>query len=155
MEQLIQTMKECLGTVMVLYFKTHGFHWNVEGAIFPAYHKFFEEQYEKMWESVDGFAEQIRQLDAYSPSSLGRMIELSKINEQPKVPEPVEMIEELFQDHCTLITMLTEAFTIATQENKQGLANFLADKIEDHTKMRWMLRATGKDGKAYPLMVDA
>jgi starvation-inducible DNA-binding protein len=144
MEQLIQNMKHCLGTVVCLYFKTHSYHFNIEGIHFPSLHPFFEEQYKILWKSIDDFGEQIRQLNAYAPSSLARMIELSKIEEQPHVPTAPDMILDLLENHGTMIALLTETFQIANKENKQGLANFLAERLEAHTKMQWMLRATSK-----------
>ena len=45
MEQLIQQLKVILGTNFALYFKAHGFHWNVEGVNFQQYHDFFAELY--------------------------------------------------------------------------------------------------------------
>ena len=32
MEQLIQQLKVILGTNFGLYFKSHSYHWNIEGA---------------------------------------------------------------------------------------------------------------------------
>lgn len=144
MEELIQNMKYCLGTVVALYFKTHAFHFNVEGIHFPAMHLFFDGQYKELWESVDDFGEQIRQLEAYAPSSLLRMLELSKIEEQPHVPSAHDMVTELVDDHKIMISLLTATFAAAVKENKQGLANFLADRLEAHNKMLWMLRSTAK-----------
>lgn len=144
MNELIQNLKDCLGTAFVLYFKTHACHWNIEGIHFPAFHPFFENQYKIIWKSIDDFSEQLRQLDAYAPSSLFRMIELSKIEEQPHVPTAPDMVQELFEGHEVMIALLTTTFQLATKENKQGLANFIADRIEAHTKMRWMLRVTAK-----------
>lgn len=144
MDDLLQNLKKCLGTIMVLYYKTHAFHFNVEGSDFPQYHEFFDSQYKKIWKSVDDFGEHIRQLDAFTPSTLSRMIELSVIEEQPLVPSPHDMIEELYHDQDKIIEQLTKTFNLASKSNKQGLANFLADRLEYHVKIRWMLRATSK-----------
>lgn len=144
MDDLLQNLKKCLGTIMVLYYKTHAFHFNVEGSDFPQYHEFFDSQYKKIWKSVDDFGEHIRQLDAFTPSTLSRMIELSVIDEQPLVPGPHDMIEELYHDQDKIIEQLTKTFNLASKSNKQGLANFLADRLEYHVKIRWMLRSTSK-----------
>jgi starvation-inducible DNA-binding protein len=124
--------------------KTHHFHFNIEGIHFPSFHPFFEEQYKILWKSIDDFAEQLRQLDSYAPYSPTRLIELSRIKEQPLVPTAPDMILELLEDHQKLIDLLTITFGLANKTNKQGLANFIAERIEASTKMRWMLRVTSK-----------
>lgn len=144
MNDLIQYMKHCLGTVFSLYVKTHAFHFNIEGIHFPSFHPFFEDQYQILWKSIDDFAEQMRQLDSYAPYSPSRLMELSKIQEQPLVPTAPDMILELLHDHEIMIELLGQTFQIANKLNKQGLANFIAERIEAHTKMRWMLRVTAK-----------
>ena len=81
MEQLIEQMKIILGTNFGLYFKAHTFHWNVEGPNFAEYHNFLGAFYEAVYEQTDAIAEHIRALDSYTPTTLARMIELSKIDE--------------------------------------------------------------------------
>jgi starvation-inducible DNA-binding protein len=144
MDELIQSLKKCIGTVTCLYFKTHAFHWNIQGIHFPSLHPFFEDQYKNIWKSIDDFSEQLRQLDAYAPAALSRILELSQIEEQIHVPTAPDMIQELLEGHEIMISLLSQTFQLASKANKQGLANFIADRIEAHTKMRWMLRATSK-----------
>jgi len=70
MEQLIQQLKVILGTNFALYLKSHGFHWNIEGANFPQYHDFLNGFYTEVFNQNDPIAEHIRQLDSYAPGSL-------------------------------------------------------------------------------------
>lgn len=144
MNDLIDAMKVVLGTAFAFYFKSHAFHWNVEGPTFVSLHKLFEEIYEDTWESVDAIAEQIRQLDAYTPCAMQRFISLSKITSENNVLPAHDMIVMLMKDSETLIEVLTLAGHLATSHDKQGLANFIGERIEMHTKWRWQLRATAK-----------
>lgn len=127
-----------------MYVKTHSFHWNVEGDFFIQYHDFFGKMYQEIWESVDDIAEQIRQLDAYSPSSMERFIQLSQIKENNDILKPRDMVIDLLKDQEIIIDVLTKTLHLAEQEDKQGLLNFLAGRIEAHSKMRWQLRVTSK-----------
>ena len=43
---LADQLKVLLGSTFVVYTKTHGFHWNIEGPDFPQYHKFLKKMYE-------------------------------------------------------------------------------------------------------------
>jgi starvation-inducible DNA-binding protein len=144
MDKLIQLMKISLGTVFTYYLKTHSAHWNVEGISFVSLHRLFGDVYQDAWTSVDDIAEQIRQLDAYAPGSLERFIELSRIKGTNEVLTAHDMLLMLMKDTEAVMAVLTETFHAAEAEDKQGLANFLAARIEAHSKYRWQLRATAK-----------
>lgn len=144
MDKLVQLMKISFGTVFTYYVKSHSCHFNVEGISFVSLHKLFGEIYLDAWESIDDIGEQIRQLDAYAPGSLERFIELSRIKSTNEVMTAHDMLLMLLQDTEIIMAILTETFQAATAENKQGLANFLAGRIEAHSKYRWQLRATAK-----------
>ena len=144
MSNLIPMMKTVIGSVFGLYFKTHVCHWNLEGIAFPYLHAFFGEMYTEIWSSVDDIAEQIRQLDAYTPVSMQRLMELSKIESLTEPLPARDMVLAVLADQITIIDLLTQALHEAEAEDKQGLVNFLAGRIEVHSKQRWQLRATAK-----------
>jgi starvation-inducible DNA-binding protein len=139
---LTEDLKVLLGSTFVLYTKTHGFHWNIEGSNFPQYHKFLNKMYDEIYESIDVVAEYIRTLGSYSPGSLGRMLELSIIEEQYKIPRADLMLEELLADCQKMIALVTQLFDVATQEKAQGIANYLAELQDLYSKKAWMIRAT-------------
>lgn len=144
---LADNLKTLLGSTFVLYTKTHGFHWNIEGSNFPQYHKFLNKMYDEIYESIDTIAEYIRTLGSYSPGSLGRMLELSIIEEQYKIPRAELMLEELLIDCEKMIKLVTELFDVATQEKAQGIANYLAELQDLYSKKAWMIRATLKKSR--------
>jgi len=144
MDKLIAIMKIVLGTTFALYLKAHAAHWNVEGPMFPEYHRFFGELYGDLWRSVDDIAEHIRQLDAYAPGSMERFTELSRIKSNNEILPPNDVVIMLMKDTEIMIIVLTEALHLAGQTDKQGLVNFLSGRIEVHSKQRWQLRATAK-----------
>jgi starvation-inducible DNA-binding protein len=144
---LSDNLKTLLGSTFVLYTKTHGFHWNIEGSNFPQYHKFLNKMYDEIYGTIDTIAEYIRTLGSYSPGSLGRMLELSLIEEQYKIPRAELMLEELLVDCEKMIKLVTELFDIATQEKAQGIANYLAELQDLYSKKAWMIRATLKKAR--------
>jgi len=144
---LVENLKVLLGSTFVLYTKTHGFHWNIEGSNFPQYHKFLNKMYDEIYGTIDTIAEYIRTLGSYSPGSLGRMLELSIIEEQYKIPRAELMLEELLVDCEKMIKLVTELFDIATQEKAQGIANYLAELQDLYSKKAWMIRATLKKAR--------
>jgi starvation-inducible DNA-binding protein len=144
---LSDNLKVLLGSTFVLYTKTHGFHWNIEGSNFPQYHKFLNDMYDEIYESIDTIAEYIRTLDSYSPGSLGRMLELSIIEEQYKIPRAELMFEELLVDSEKMVNLVTQLFDVATEEKAQGIANYLAELQDLYSKKAWMIRATLKKAR--------
>ena len=144
MDKLISAMKIVLGTSFALYLKIHACHWNVEGPSFVSYHRLFGELYAEIWQAIDDIAEQIRQLDAYAPASLERLVELSRIKGNNEVLPAADILVMLLRDTEAMILVLTETLHLAEAADRQGLVNFLAGRIEAHSKHRWMLRATAK-----------
>ena len=90
----------------------------------------------------------IRQLDSYAPGSLVRFSELSQIEDQTKIPRAELMFQELFADNAKLRDMYKEAFHIAEDADEQGIANFIAERIDAHGKHNWMLRSILKTSRA-------
>ena len=145
---LTDLLKTLLGTQFAHYAKAHAFHWNVECADFYQYHKFFQKIYEDAYEAIDPIAEYIRSLDEYAPGSLERFLELSIIPGQTKVPRARLMIEELLADNEAMVGLLNNCFAAATKENKQDIANFIAERLSQTNKFAWQLRSTLKQARA-------
>jgi starvation-inducible DNA-binding protein len=145
---LADNLKTLLGTQFAYYVKAHGFHWNVETPDFYQYHKFFQKIYEDAYDAIDPIAEYIRALGEYAPGSLERFLELSIIGGQTKIPRARLMIEELLADSDRIIDLLNQCFADATEENKQDIANFIAERLSQQNKFAWQLRSSLKDERA-------
>ena len=141
MEQLIQQLKVILGTNFALYLKSHGFHWNIEGANFPQYHGFLDGFYNDVWAQNDVIAEHIHQLDAYAPGSLERMLELADLEESQNIPMALAMMTELKRDNDRFIIHLRAGIVAAEQADEPAVGNFLQDLLGAHQKKAWMLRS--------------
>jgi len=141
MEQLIQQLKVILGTNFALYFKSHAFHWNIEGTNFPQYHGFLDGFYNDVWNQSDDIAEHIRQLDSYAPTSLGRLLELADLEESQNIPLALAMMAELKRDNDRFIVHLRAGIVAAEQAGEPAVSNFLQDLLGAHQKKAWMLRS--------------
>jgi len=142
---LVDNLKVLLGSTFAFYVKIHGFHFNIEGDNFPQYHKFLGDFYAEVYNSIDPIGEYIRTLDSYAPGSLSRYAELTIIEDQLKVPRPHLMFAELLSDNEKMIDLLNGCFVSAEDENKQGIANFIAERLDAHEKHSWMLRSILKN----------
>ena len=145
---LADSLKTLLATEFAYYLKAHAFHWNVEGSDFYQYHTFFQTIYEDAYSAVDPTAEYIRALGEYTPGSMERILELSVIPGQTKIPRARLMIEELLANSGQMIELLDRCFSEATQENKQDVANFIAERLSQTNKFAWQLRSSLKDNRA-------
>jgi len=145
---LTEDLKVLLASVNSLSIKAQNFHWNVEGDNFPQYHKYLQKFYEEVYSAVDKVAEYIRTLDSYTPGSLTRYAELTIIQDQLKIPRAELMFAELYEDNAKMIELLNTCFASASQENKQGIANFIAERLDAHEKHQWQLRSILKKARA-------
>ena len=146
---LADALKTLLATEYAFVIKAQLFHWNVEGPDFAQLHKFFGKIYEEVYEnSIDQTAEFIRILDDYTPGSFERFGELSTISGQTKIPRARLMIEELYANTQQMIDLLNQCFVAAEQENQQGIADFVSQRLSQHGKYQWQLRSYLKDQRA-------
>ena len=145
MEELIAATRVALANTFIMYFKTHAFHWNIEGIEFNQYHDFFGDIYEDVYGAVDPLAENIRKLDAYAPISLMQMYNYKTLEEEStQVILISDMLTALQSANDKVIESLNKVFELATANKEQGLANFAADRIDSHKKHGWQIRASLK-----------
>lgn len=144
MDKLVKELTTLLCDVVTFYFQAHGYHWNVEGPDFSQYHDLFGKVYEDAYGSVDPIAENIRKLDAYAPYGLQDFIDKRTITAASVKPDPKDMAKALLKTNEQLIESLTTAFHVADEADQQGIADFLAGRIDMHQKWSWQLRASTK-----------
>jgi starvation-inducible DNA-binding protein len=143
-EELVNAMNKVFGDTFVMYYKTHSYHWNIEGRSFYADHTFLQEIYTEVYAIIDTIAENIRTLDAYAPTSLMKVKQYSSVIEEDTVLDSTQMISNLMAANDVVILSLMQAYKIAEDAGEIGISNFLQDRVIAHQKHRWMLKATLK-----------
>ena len=128
-------------TAFSLYLKAHNFHWNVTGPNFSEYHKFLEEVYNAVWESVDDYAEHIRSLDSFPVGGLAPFIRITRIQDAETLIPALAMFKQLEDDNRILQEELSKAHDLAVEGGAYGIINFIEGQIDYHDKLHWMLRA--------------
>jgi starvation-inducible DNA-binding protein len=144
MESLQLSLQKTLADVFTMYFKAHTFHWNVEGPDFSQYHDLLGNIYEEVYGSIDLLGEHIRQIDAYTPTSLKQLLDLTVVSEEETVMPALQMIKSLMDTNSMVLASLMLSYRDADSASELGLANFLQDRIAAHQKHAWMLKATLK-----------
>lgn len=145
MTKVATALKSLLADVFIFYLKAHGYHWNVEGQDFSQYHGLFGEIYEDVYGSIDPIAENIRKLDDVAPFRMERLAKLAKIEDKASSSNNAKALaKDLLNHNEKLLEQLKKAFDVANEENEQGIANFLAERIDMHQKWSWQLKASTK-----------
>lgn len=144
MSNVTQELQKVLADTFVLYFKTHSFHWNVEGVHFHMLHTLFEDQYTELWTVTDEIAERIRALDAYAPDNFATILKTASLSEVGQTPDANEMVKILLEDNEAIVKTLTTALKVAQEVDDEVTAGLLIDRMTSHEKTAWMLRSLQK-----------
>ena len=140
---LNEELTELLADVVSFYFRAHGAHWNVKGADFSEYHKLFLKIYEDVYESIDPIAENLRKLGSIAPFTLGSFMALRCLEDAPTIlQDPIALANDLLVANDMILDELSDAFDCASAYNQQGVANFLAGRIDQHQFWKWQLTAS-------------
>jgi starvation-inducible DNA-binding protein len=139
-----KALQETLADSFMVYFKTHSFHWNVEGAHFHSLHGMFEEQYNEIWVALDDIAERLRALDAYAPLNFAELAKHASISETGQMPDATSMVKMLAEDNAALVAQMQGAVIIAQEAGDEATADLLITRIAAHEKAAWMLKSTAK-----------
>jgi len=141
--QLVATLEQLLADVTAMSFIAQGYHWNVKGTDFREYHKFFGAIYEDVYGSVDGLAENILKLGYDAPFTLASLASMSPLGMHTvDVNSCNSMAYDLFSVNKYVLEQLKNAFAVADASNEQGIADFLAERIDGHMKWGWQLRSS-------------
>lgn len=140
---LNEELTELLADIVSFYFRAHGAHWNVKGSDFSEYHKLFNEIYEDVYGSIDPIAENLRKLGSLAPFTLPSLIALRSIEDSPAImQDPMALASDLLAANDIVIDEISDAFDCATMYGQQGIANFLADRLDKHQFWKWQLTAS-------------
>ena len=138
---IADTLRKLISDSYILYFKAHSYHWNIEGPDFVQYHEFLGEFYQEIFGSIDMYAELIRTMDQYAPTSLKRILDIANITEGDGIPDALTMLSNIKRDNDLLLALLVLAYDEAEKASEFGISNFLQDRIQAHEKHSWMLRS--------------
>lgn len=139
-------LNQILATFFHSYVVYKGYHWNFKGKSFHQYHELLDNHAELIYKNIDEVAERIRQLDGISE---GRFPEYTKLS-QLKVTETNDVHEKdldkhlktLLKLHETNSSLLEDTIELAEKQDDVGTADMLTAMLEDHQKMRWMIKSS-------------
>ena len=143
-EKVADVLSKLLADEFVLYTKTLGAHWNLEGHDFHTKHLFFEEHYNSIKKTIDSVAERIRKIGSYAPATLEQFLYLTHLNEKTiSGNSSQDYIKILLGDHVAIIQFIRGNICQVEEDfNDVGTADFLTGLLQEHEEMAWMLRAS-------------
>lgn len=139
---ITDALSRVLADTLILYTKTHGFHWNVTGPNFYTLHNFFEELYKDLIEGADTIAERIRALGHWVPSSFSELSNISAVKEETHhIYDASDMVRQLILDNELIVRRFREVFDVAETNNDNVTADMITQRMQIHSKAAWMLRS--------------
>jgi starvation-inducible DNA-binding protein len=141
---LVTALKKLQADVVVTYFQSHGYHWNVEGMLFPEMHEKWLEVYEDIYGSIDDISEMLRKLNSLAPFQLTEFIQNSAINGIYSGANAKDQIESFLVSNEIIINDLRQAHKAAEEAGQIGIASDLEIRESMHQKWNWQLSSTIK-----------
>lgn len=140
-ETLAEALTNVLADTYRLTFKSHAFHWNVEGPLFFSIHNLTEGQYENMFAAADKLAERIRAIGQMAPMTMSQIMENSVIEDDHITPTAGEMCLILASDHERVSHRLHALIKMAGQHNDPVTEDLATARAAFHEQAAWMLKA--------------
>ncbi len=135
-------LSNVLADTYTLYLKTHGYHWNVTGPMFPALHALFEQQYTELWRAGDDIAERIRALGHPAPASFQAFAQRTTIShdKRPDISDD-RMVHNLVKGHEAAARTIRALLPVVNKAADDATADLLVGRLTAHEKTAWMLRS--------------
>lgn len=143
-KSLAEGLGEALADTYRLVFKTHAYHWNIEGPMFFSIHNLTEGQYVDMFAAADEIAERIRAIDRLAPARMDEIMKASVVKDSSKLPSAEGMVDDLAKDHERVAKRMHALITLAEDSSDPVTADLITGRSAFHEKAAWMLRATAK-----------
>jgi len=137
-------LRKVLADTFVLYFKTHSFHWNVEGLQFKSLHELFMTQYTELWTATDELAERLRAMDYYAPNNWKEIYDNASLQEVGQTPDAGAMVKMLANDNSAIAESIKPVLDAAQAQGDEVTTDLLIGRMAVHEKAAWMLRSLGK-----------
>tara|TARA_B100001059_G_C17827347_1_gene582234 strand:- start:1780 stop:2268 length:489 start_codon:yes stop_codon:yes gene_type:complete len=142
---VVVELNTLLADYNIYYQKLRSFHWNVLGKNFFDLHEKFENMYNEAKLKVDEIAERILTLRHHPVSKFSDYLKISSLSEASSMITDQEMIEELLNDHKTMLAQMSQVLSKAEGAGDEGTIDLIGAYIRELEKSSWMLNAWSKN----------
>ncbi|WP_272022516.1 Dps family protein [Olleya namhaensis] len=141
---VVVELNTLLSDYNLYYQKLRTFHWNILGKNFFDLHEKFENMYNEAKLKVDEIAERILTLRHHPVSKFSDYLKISSISEGSVMTTDDEMIDELLNDHKTMLSQMRQVLNKAGDAGDEGTIDLIGAYIRELEKSSWMLNAWSK-----------
>jgi starvation-inducible DNA-binding protein len=139
LEQLTETFCDNF----VNSYRAHSCHFNIVGQNFYGWHKLLQKVYEDSESIQDDLGELIRALGAYAPETIGDILSGSDLQDTIAMGSDAhDLLALVLEGQEHMIDSYRKLEEVADAEDHEDIANFAQDRIRQHKKFAWMLRAS-------------
>ena len=128
-----KVLQDTVNEMFSFYFLVHKYHWNVIGVNFFDLHGMFGDMYEDVWSNIDKTAEYIR--------ILGSLADIKPTIPAAASKDAMRMVADVIKANQHMIDVLKSAEDAADYFEHCDIANFIADRLDQHNKWDWQLKA--------------
>ncbi|GGD69262.1 Dps family protein [Croceicoccus mobilis] len=137
---LIDGLNGLLADHLALYMKTKNFHWHVKGRDFRDLHLLFDEQAGEIFGNVDLIAERVRKIEGKTLTSIGSIMEKTKVADQNSTDlEAMDMVSQLRDDNATMVKTLKEVKDLAEKAGDNATDGLIDDWTDQAEERTWFL----------------
>jgi starvation-inducible DNA-binding protein len=83
-------------------------------------------------------------MGTYAPGVFDRLKELATIQQSDEIPVAEKMFQNLLDSNEKVLKSLGVAFDILEANHLHGFGDFIAERMDAHSKHGWMLKSTLK-----------
>ncbi|WP_298952644.1 DNA starvation/stationary phase protection protein [uncultured Nonlabens sp.] len=144
LEKAKNTSKELnilLADYHLYYQKLRNYHWNIVGRSFFDLHVKFEEMYNDAIIKIDEVAERILTLRYQPTSNYSDYLKLSNLKETKSELTDIEMVNNLIDDHGSILTQMAQVVSAAGECEDEGTIDLIGAYIRELETTTWMLDA--------------
>ncbi|PKG51019.1 Dps family protein [Olleya sp. 1-3] len=150
---VVVELNTLLSDYNLYYQKLRTFHWNILGKNFFDLHEKFENMYNEAKLKVDEIAERILTLRHHPVSKFSDYLKISSLSEGSVMTTDDEMIDELLNDHKTMLSQMRQVLSKAEDAGDEGTIDLIGAYIRELEKSSWMLNAWSKSTSDHLLKV--
>ncbi|WP_282067736.1 Dps family protein [Olleya namhaensis] len=150
---VVVELNTLLSDYNLYYQKLRTFHWNILGKNFFDLHEKFENMYNEAKLKVDEIAERILTLRHHPVSKFSDYLKISSLSEGSVMTTDDEMIDELLNDHKTMLSQMRQVLNKAEDAGDEGTIDLIGAYIRELEKSSWMLNAWSKSTSDHLLKV--
>jgi starvation-inducible DNA-binding protein len=124
-------------------YRAHSCHFNIKGENFYGWHKLLQKIYEDSEAIQDDLGELIRALDELAPETITDILSLADMSDTiASGTDAMSLLSLVLDGQEHMINSYSKLIVAAELEGHDDIANFAQDRIRQHKKFAWMLKAS-------------